>query len=550
MKPAILSFFLVVSAQYVFSQNSGLPIQKPLIAETQKLLVSVDPATCRWSAQVKGTGMQMNDVHFLPNDDASGWMVSDSINNNDTMDLGSFITITLHGTKDGQLDFDYKISVSKTEDDILVSLGRTNNTGRVVDLEDMDYFVSEDARLGGTSDNWISLGTQSQNRELYDLWAVINLVTPRTYTVNQVVRDKTTGNSLLMGHVTTLKGLSRFEVGAGWRGKLPTQMRVRAYCSYKVSMPAGKSFPGEKLLIDFNTDALRAMEHQGDLIAIAHDIRLKTRRPIDLEDRELIANNYSRYHGWMSGGTNAGAKAFFEKNGLTDFYYGMGGPGPQGTWGIYGSGGSTQGWPARVNYPAECYLPIRTVKYDGERVIDFSNPLAVKLERERAFKWVEGHEKETGRTEMDFADWWDKWSGQYDPYMSALETYRAGGTPWRDAIDQKAPRMVIRSNMEPVDHSNGRVEICRISEDADQGYEDNDSPLAATEFSGLFNESVFGSSIRFFYNGRVFWNDGDGFHIFKFKAPLGKTGTFNYGQAKVDACFHAFAGSTLFVSEA
>jgi hypothetical protein len=104
--------------------------------------------------------------------------------------------------------------------------------------------------------------------------------------------------------------------------------------------------------------------------------------------------------------------------------------------------------------------------------------------------------------------------------------------------------------MQPVDHSYGIVDICRISEDADQGYEDGESPLAATEFTGLFSESVFGSAIRFFYNGRVFWNDGDGFHIFKFKAPLGKTGTFNYGQAKVDANFHAIAGSTIFISEA
>ena len=65
----------------------------------------------------------------------------------------------------------------------------------------------------------------------------------------------------------------------------------------------------------------------------------------------------------------------------------------------------------------------------GDTVIDFSNPLTIKLERERAFQWVAGHEKETGRAEMDFADWWDKWPGQYDPYMSALETYRAAGLP-------------------------------------------------------------------------------------------------------------------------
>jgi hypothetical protein len=125
--------------------------------------------------------------------------------------------------------------------------------------------------------------------------------------------------------------------------------------------------------------------------------------------------------------------------------------------------------------------------------------------------------------------------------------------PWREAIDQKAPRRVVRSNMEPVDHSYGMVDICRISEDADHGYEANLSSMARTDdteqipFTGSLSESVLGGANRFFYNGRVFWNDCDGFHIYKFN---GAATNFSYGQAKVDANFHALAGSTLFVSEA
>jgi hypothetical protein len=520
----------------------------PIRVDTKNLLVSVDAANCRWSAEVKETPLRLNDVYFLPGDDPSGWKVTSTVNNADSNNLGQFATVTLHGTKPGQLDFDYQISASKTGNDILVSLGRSNKTGKAVDIDDMDYFVSHDARLGGTNDKWVTLGTQSRNRDYYELWNVINLITPKTYAVNHVVRDKDTGNSLLMGHVTTLKGASRFEVRSGWNGKVPDRMQVRGYCSYKVTMPTGKSFPGEKLLVDFNTDALRAMEHQADLIAIAHDIRLKQRRPINLDDKELVANNYSRFHGWMSGGNNASAKKFFDDNGLTDFYWGMGGPGPQGSFGLYGMGGGTQGRPSRVNYPDECYLPVHTVKYDGERVIDFSNPLAVKLERERILKWVTGQEKDTGRAEMDFADWWDKWPGQFDPFMSALETYHAGGLPWREAIDKMAPRMVIRSNMQPVDHSYGIVDILRASEDADHGYETGDSTLAQTEFTGLFTETVLGTTNRFFYNGRVFWNDGDGFHIYKYNASDKKD--FTAQEAKVDATFHAMAGNTLFVSEA
>ncbi len=66
-------------------------------------------------------------------------------------------------------------------------------------------------------------------------------------------------------------------------------MQVRGYYGFKVTMPSGKRFPGEKLLIDFSTNAIHAVEHQADLIALAHDIRLKTRRPSILDDKELIS---------------------------------------------------------------------------------------------------------------------------------------------------------------------------------------------------------------------------------------------------------------------
>jgi hypothetical protein len=516
---------------------------QPLIVDTKTLSVQVDAENARWSAQVKGTPMQMNNVCFLPGDDASGWTITSSVNNNDANIYGSFVTVTLKGTKPGQLDFEYQISANKTNNDILVSLGRSNNTGKSVDIGDMDYFVSTDARLGGTVDKWISLGTCSRNRDYYDLWAVINLVTPKTYMVNHVVRDSASGNSLMMGHVTTVKGASRFDVASVWTGNGPDRMQVRGYCSYKVTMPAGKSFAGEKLLIDFSADALRAMEHQGDLIALANDIRLKERRPIQLDDKDWVSNDYSRYHGYMSGGSDADARRFFQTNGLFDFYWGMG-AGAGGSFGIYGGGGSTQGRPYRQNnFPADCFLPIQTVKYGGEKVIDFSNPKTIQIEHDRAFAW--GATGGTGRAEMDFADWWDKWQGQHDPYMSSLETYHAAGMPWREAADQKAPKKVIRSNMNVVDHSYGIVDINRTSEDADGGYE-----MGNEGYKHLLTESLCGSAIRFFYSGRVFWNDGDGFHIFKFNPSWGSTGRFNYGQGKVSANFHAIACNVLFVSEA
>src|ERR1035438_8512432 len=209
----------------------------PIKIDAANLVVTIDATACRWSAEVKGTPMRLNEVHFLPDDDSSGWSVASSINQDDTSSLGSFVTVTLRGTKPGQLDFGYQVSISKAGNDILVSLDRSNNTGKAVEIGDMDYFVSSDARLGGATDKWISLGTMTRNRDYYDLNSVVHLITPQMYTVNHVVRDTASGNSLLMGHVTAWKGSSRFEVGQGWQGKIPDRMQVRGYCSYKVTMP-------------------------------------------------------------------------------------------------------------------------------------------------------------------------------------------------------------------------------------------------------------------------------------------------------------------------
>ena len=133
--------------------------------------------------------------------------------------------------------------------------------------------------------------------------------------------------------------------------------------------------------------------------------------------------------------------------------------------------------------------------------------------------------------------------------MSPLETYHAAGMPWREIIDQKAP-----ADGDSLQHAANRSflrdrrHLPRSSEDADQGYENPGSSLAGKEFSGLLTETVLGSANRFFYNGRVFWNDGDGFHIYKYAAPDKQD--FTYGQGKISANFHAIAGNTLFLSEA
>ena len=322
------------------------------VINQQQLRVVVDVINCRWSAHLKGTKVSINNAYFLPGNDPSGWKVISSINSDDKNDLGNFVTVTLKGTKSGELDFNYQISVSKSGNDIIISLGRSNNTGHSIDITDMDYFVSDNVLLEGTNDQWITFGAHSIFHDYYDLIPVNTLKEPGMYESSHVIRNQKTGNVILMGHLTVNKGHSRFEVQN--QGKVD-MMRVRAYCNYKIIMPNSKSFAGEKLLCHMSNDGIQGLEHLGDLINIASDVHLKERYPLDFEDKDLIRGTHNTWTSWASGnstdtknprGDPAKAEEFIKKYGLDKFYYGVGrgGSDPDFSngiqWALYYCGGN------------------------------------------------------------------------------------------------------------------------------------------------------------------------------------------------------------------
>ncbi len=79
-----VGLFVAISLLLSLPANAATPIK----VDTKNLIVTVDAAACRWSAEVKGTPMRLNDVYFLPGDDPSGWKVTSSVNNNDSNNLG------------------------------------------------------------------------------------------------------------------------------------------------------------------------------------------------------------------------------------------------------------------------------------------------------------------------------------------------------------------------------------------------------------------------------------------------------------------------------
>jgi hypothetical protein len=68
---------------------------------------------------------------------------------------------------------------------------------------------------------------------------------------------------------------------------------------------------------------------------------------------------------------------------------------------------------------------------------------------------------------------------------------------------------------------------------------------------GFLGECVPGATMRFFYNGRVFWNDGDHSHVYKY-AGASREGSriMPYDEAKVSLTYKAIATSCMRLSEA
>ncbi|HMD59919.1 MAG TPA: hypothetical protein VKG78_00720 [Opitutaceae bacterium] len=97
-----IRIFLLVSL-VASGQSPAFGAAPPIRIDAKDVLLVVDPAGCRWSAQVKGTPMQLNEVNFPPGDDPSGWTVNSWVDNDDLKALGSFATVDLRGTRAGQL---------------------------------------------------------------------------------------------------------------------------------------------------------------------------------------------------------------------------------------------------------------------------------------------------------------------------------------------------------------------------------------------------------------------------------------------------------------
>ena len=151
---------------------------------------------------------------------------------------------------------------------------------------------------------------------------------------------------------------------------------------------------------------------------------------------------------------------------------------------------------------------------------------------------------------MDFADWWDKWPGQFDPYMSALETYHAGGhavargdRPEGPADGRSAPTC-SRSIIPTGSWTSAGFRRMPIT-----AMRPGDSTLAQNGVHGVVHRIGAGRGQPVLLQRPGVLERRRRFpHLQVQRVRQDRTSTPR--QAKVDANFHAIAGNTLFVSEA
>jgi hypothetical protein len=304
------------------------------------------------------------------------------------------------------------------------------------------------------------------------------------------------------------------------------------------------------MLAHFGERGTDSLERFGDLIARAHGIDLTQQHPIDPYSPEGV----SLFTSWNAYGASVvrgfaykhdrsrGDRAFMDREWvaanrqkLFDLglqHFGFASTGPVNVQGVGTPLARRYGQPDFWSNAATQIRDEHPEYYINGR-IDFSHPAVIAFERDRVEKAFQG---KTGivRYGWDFTDRWQKLPGQHDPFMTSAETYRSAVGLWRERARRHpaGAYALVWMNVPGINYD--MLDVVHIGHDSDQGY----GGPGLTFTHGLTRQI----SGRYFYNGRVWWNSPDSFHVY-----VG--GLYTLSQAKVHASFCALSGNLVHLGE-
>ena len=521
--------------------------------DTDHLRVAVDALTATWSVAHKPSRCRLPRIRpafaikGLPVDLAS-YKATVAVRDVHGA-LGSFRAVELTYEKRRGLTIAYTLSVSRDQHDILVELGFTNHTGRTLVVDGLKPIVADAATLGGGNGRWKAIGDGKTFHQPYQSRTVASM-RPLHCWWHAAVKNLDTGRSILLGSLTNHKGSGRFTLAA--RGK--RSMDLTAWCDYEsIAMPPGATIGAEKVLLNFSERGTDGLLRFGDLIARAHDIDLARLAPLDPDDASIATmfNHWNSYGAGVVRGFKYSHDASKHKRAFQDpewrrknqrLFHQLGihkfihpdlpkrsRPHGGGVTPLVRNYGQPDWW-----FPAARKIFADHPELYINKRIDFSNPKAQALERQRAESLFTRNEGKLVGYGADFTDRWSRLPGQHDPFMTSVETFRAAMRPWRQLQRKHTGGCYARVCMNSIGFSYDVWDILRIGGDSDQAYHGR----GCTFVNALIRQA----SGRFFYSGKVWWNNPDSFHVYC-------QGIYTHAQAKVHASFCAIAGNRMMVSE-
>lgn len=456
---------------------------------------------------------------------------------------GPATQVVTHCRKPGELAVDYTLLCPTGREEVLAKVDLENLTERPLTIGSIAPLAIEWAALPGELGDWTAIGDGKRYNEPYE---TVRLDHDQEFGAwwYFAAESRAQQRALLLGSVTNRQGIGRTLAQVR-----EDQLRLGAWSDYEsMVLPAGGRLEGEWLLLTMGTRGTALLERFGDLIAAAHGIDLRRDHPIDPDDRDSLALmcNWNAYGSavvkdfpyrhnpkyqqafqdpeWVKAN-----RAAWQALGLERFGYG-------GSPNVRGAGaplarryGQPDFWSPQVEQLAKDHP-------DWYRAgkIDFSNPAVIAYERDRVAKGFNDPTKIYNYA-WDFVDRWEKLPGQYDPGQTSAQTYRNAMGLWRDAA-QAHPRggwAMVWMNV--VGFGYDLTDVIHIGADSDQGYY---GPGCCTFLTGLVRQI----SGRYFYNGRVWWNNPDSFHVYC-------GGLYSYHQAKVHASFCSLSGNLVHLGE-
>jgi hypothetical protein len=448
--------------------------------------------------------------------------------------LGEFDAITIFYTKPAEPELAYQLWFDRNRPEIRVRLDIANRTAQACQVETVAPLVCLDFQPGGAKEDWKMVTTAHAMESSHQVGGL----QPAKMDSHLALRNRAAQSSFLLGFLAHRRGLGQVALEAAPNSGLA----LRAMTRHQVPLPAGKVIQGEPLWIAFGRTGVDDLERFGELIAQEHGIALRAAHPLSDANAwaHTLWNGFGAYilvHplGYNTSQAGGGGDiAELRKLGLDKYGYltsqepNARHPAPR--QGSVKFMGRNQGRPD----PWSDFKQEEFDQWQKEHPdwfvcghMDFSHPAVIAKQREFV---KSGTDTDILNYGADFVHDWRHCEHQHDPSQTATMMFRNTLQAIREMHAQ--PWGSVWINNPPQGY--GLWEIVRIGTDSDRGYID-------AEF-GFLDVCVPMCAHRFFYNGQVWWNNPDSFHVYAM-------GRYSPGEARVHASFCAFAANILHLGE-